>query len=169
MPLTIIAACLTLAAREHGVRNDAADRDDLVKLMGRTTPLRSSDVSKPLGRLQRRHQIMLVVEGGKGKCGTYRITDAGRAYLETGAKPARQPKKRPSLSTKHGALRLGSWAKSPMTGSPIAPVLPKPQQIKSVGISSGIDPRYQCDAATFKGGEFVAEWRRLTAKDNGRG
>lgn len=46
------------------------------------------------------------------------------------------------------------WGKAPMVGNPIPPVRPVPKSVVSVGVASGIDPRYQVDPAKFAGGEF---------------
>ena len=90
----------------------------------------------------------------------YTLTPAGRAVLEReelriSAQP-KAPKPLPPQS-----VQRATWKKAPMQGSPVLSAPARVHRLQPVPVSAGYDNRFQVDAATFEGGEFIAEWRRL--------
>lgn len=135
--MSVVAACLTLAARAQGVRNDAATRVELARL-GDGHVRSSADISAILCNAVSRGLLRLDLSAGR----VYRITPAGQAHLSKAPRRA-AASGRTSHNTTRGALNLPNWRKAPMVGNPLAPPLPKPERVTSVGIS-----------ATFAGGEL---------------
>lgn len=166
---TETAPNLTLAllrlAQDRGIRNDPDTRATLASLIPGLPTKRT--IARTLCRLVARHLLVLAEKRNQaaGDHCLYMLTAAGRQYLltptrnaPTGPGNGRRGRSQPPAS---GTVQRATWRRAPMVGSPIAEPVPVPVRCVQLGVSSGIDARYQLTEAERAALRSTGELSRL--------